>query len=34
MPMDGDSTLKANKEKKIGKNVSEGQKLDKLDKGK
>jgi circadian clock protein KaiC len=32
MPMDGDSTMIANKEKKIGKNVSESQKLVKQDK--
>jgi hypothetical protein len=33
MPMDGESTLTANKEKKIGKNVTEGKKLAKQDKG-
>jgi hypothetical protein len=27
MPMDGESTLIANEEKKVGKNVSQGQKL-------
>ncbi|MBC7759165.1 MAG: hypothetical protein H7069_09925 [Phormidesmis sp. FL-bin-119] len=33
MPMDSESTGIANKEKKVGKNVSEGQKLTKQDKG-
>ena len=33
MPMDGESTALANNEKKVGKNVSEGQKLAKEDKG-
>ena len=33
MPMEDKSTLIANKEKKVGKNVSEGQKLTKQDKG-
>ena len=33
MPMDGESTALANNEKKVGKNVSEGQKLAKQDKG-
>ncbi|MEX2437504.1 MAG: circadian clock protein KaiC [Candidatus Paceibacterota bacterium] len=32
MPMDGELTLVANKEKKVGKNVSAGQKLEKQDK--
>ena len=32
MPMDGESTLIANEEKKIGKNISESQKLVKQDK--
>jgi len=33
MPMDDETTITANKEKKIGKNVLEGKKLAKQDKG-